>query len=285
MLLAHSSQVILLASYLQQRFAHPQQLNIIKFIKFLKNYYLDVNILSLIPNQEKQLYRLKANQTELDEQQQTLLYQKLTSCWITSIKEVSKSTQDVNNILNALKEQGNTNRTQIFYKIQADMVSSCLTIIDEEQAKDIISSIGGEQSKNFTELVPEFKFQDYLDTNFNWTYTIDDDRLISHFKVFENWISGVQTKQQKQAQEQQVKEGKLKDLKDYLKQLKQDKLKEQILAAPQQQAKSEMNSTTNYILASIAGFGLLSVCFWIYRQISKAGQENVKKQKNKTKQQ
>lgn len=69
------------------------------------------------------------------------MMQKLTACWMLSVKEVSANQPSLNSLIQIQSVQGNTNRTAVFYRIQVDMVYSCYEEIEDEQTASILNSV------------------------------------------------------------------------------------------------------------------------------------------------
>lgn len=59
---------------------------------------------------------------------------KLSSCWLVSVKEISHNQVKMNEIMNFSASLGVNNRTQVYYKVQMDMIGRCFGEIDLDNA-------------------------------------------------------------------------------------------------------------------------------------------------------
>lgn len=62
---------------------------------------------------------------------------KLSSCWLMSVKEISNSQLKMTEIMNYTASMGVTNRTQVYYKVQMDMIGRCFAEISVENADKV----------------------------------------------------------------------------------------------------------------------------------------------------
>lgn len=62
---------------------------------------------------------------------------RLASCWLMSVRELSQAQVEVGRVINTTLATVN-NRTQIYYKIQMDLIGRCFGVVTIEEAVTVL---------------------------------------------------------------------------------------------------------------------------------------------------
>ncbi|CAK61439.1 unnamed protein product (macronuclear) [Paramecium tetraurelia] len=213
---------------------------------------------------------------------------KLTACWVLSVQELSEEQKQVNEII---KSQSNQNRESIFYKIQTTMLEDCYSRAPEEELNNVMKSIQEDKKnyKSFKQQLPDFSFDVFNSSSFDWTFTKNDETLIKYIRRFEEWVASKNTvtntvqqpNQQKRVFDELKKKISELSKKSQAKELETDN-KDQMDRYQFYLSKQQgMRDPINYLFAGIAIFCFCLVFYIVYSKVNQSNQDPRLDKKNK----
>ncbi|CAD8100563.1 unnamed protein product [Paramecium primaurelia] len=256
---------------------------ILTLLLIVKLYATDLNT----QNTESEAQQQQQQQSEIETEGQKVIA-KLTACWVLSVQELSEEQKQINEII---KSQSNLNRETIFYKIQTTMLEECYSKAPEEELNNVMRSIQDDQKnyKSFKQQIPDFNFDQFTNTSFDWTFTKNDETLMKYIRRFEEWVttkntvsSPVQQPNQQQSVFAELKKkisemSKKSQAKDSESNNKDQLDKYQFYLSKQQ----GMKDPINYLFAAIAIFSFCFVFYIVYSKVKQSNQDPRLDKKNK----
>ncbi|CAD8198484.1 unnamed protein product [Paramecium pentaurelia] len=250
----------------------------------VKLYATTLNIQKVEAESQQQQQQL---QQDIETEGQKVIA-KLTACWVLSVQELSEEQKQVNEII---KSQTNINRESIFYKIQTTMLEECYSKAPDEELNNVMRSIQDDKKnyKSFKQQLPNFNFDVFNSTSFDWTFTKNDETLMKYIRRFEEWVTqkNTITNTIQQPNQQQSVFAELKKKISEMSKKSQNKDSEtdnkdqldkyQFYLSKQQ----GMKDPINYLFAGIAIFCFSFVFYIIYSKVKQANLDPRLDKKNK----
>ncbi len=94
--------------------------------------------------------------------------QDVTACWILTVRDNTKHNKTLDKLLEAQSYHENQmkakNKTELFYKLQVNMVKKCFQVISKEDVQNVLESMQNPNAtyRNFRQIVQNFDYGAYL---------------------------------------------------------------------------------------------------------------------------